>query len=199
MSEHWHTHDQEKARHSAALSPSAIYWRRLCRLVDPLERLVQAPDLVSLRLRPGQAWQAVLEKEGGIARLVALPAVRSQALSLKPFGGEGAVAEVQEAALHLYAPGSAEIAGQGWIALCYRAPLWIEHLLRDLPLRLLAPYRAPGGLDGLLEFSGLVLSEASLPRQREPGSQVRCHFVLPAEPAALSLLTSGANETYVGP
>ncbi len=177
----------------AETSVSEAHWQDLCRLVDPLERLVERPEVVSLRLRAGQAWQAILEKEGSVARLVALPAVRSDGLSLRSSEGEGPEAEVREVALHLSAPSGAEIAGQGWVMLSYRAPLWIEHLLQDRPMRLIARYGEPAGRSGLLQLSGLVLTEASLPRQRRTGSLVQCRFLL-TRTAALRLQSGLSGE-----
>jgi len=160
-------------------------WPRLCRLLGGSES--EARPALALRLRKGEAWQVGWPSPRGSARLVPRPGLLCTGLRLLPSEPNGLAADLDEVGLELAPPDSGRPIAEGWLAVAYDAPLWIEHLLRDLPLELEAAFRGDGGCRGLLAVAGLVLSEAGLPRRGHSRRLVCCRFAGEADGPPLAL------------
>ncbi len=97
-----------------------------------------------LRLTWDAPWQTAVSALDRYPRLRPRDAIRGSGLRLLPVVQRGLPAQVDLIDLDLVLTGGEGLQGTGWLTLCFREPLWIEHLLRELPLRLEARGEAEG-------------------------------------------------------
>ncbi len=147
-----------------------------------------------LRLARRAAWQVAAGTPGRYPRLRPVAGIEGRDLQLLPAVQNGLAAEVELLDLDLVSAAGGDLEGRGWLSLSYREPLWIEHLLRELPLRLVARGLDKAGRTLRLEVTALVLREVVLPEGRERACSVSCRFELRSPEVEIVRENDGADD-----
>ncbi|MEQ8652236.1 MAG: hypothetical protein RIC87_07210 [Kiloniellales bacterium] len=142
------------------------------------EALPERDRRLRLRLNNDGPWLMALSPLNSYPRLLPVETVEGEMLELQPLDRAEPAARVEALDLELTWQGGEGPKGSGWISLSYKAPLWIEHLLRDLPLLAVARGLAEGrGRFGLC-VGDLLLREVIPPEEQGGGGLVSCRFDL---------------------
>lgn len=142
------------------------------------EALPERDQRLRLRLINDGPWLMAFSPLNYYPRLLPIETVEGEMLELQPLDRVEPSARVEALDLELTWQDGEGPNGSGWISLSYRAPLWIEHLLRDLPLLAVARGLAEGrGRFGLC-VGDLLLREVILPEEQGGERLVSCRFDL---------------------
>ncbi len=168
--------------------PQSLLWLLGC------DAGFEGEQRLRLRITQDGPWYMALSPLGHYPRLQPIDAIDGYDLRLHAIERADACAQVEAVDLDLGWLDDEGLVGSGWLTLCYKAPLWIEHLLRDLPLFLLAG----GSSRGLGEFAlcvgDLLLREVVLPEGRSGERQVSCRFDLVSPKIAVFDLDSAEED-----
>lgn len=152
--------------------------------------LPEPDQRLRLRLIFGGPWQMAFSPLRYYPRLQPIEAIAGEGLELQTLDRADPAARVELLDLELTWQDRKGPLGSGWLTLSYKAPLWIEHLLRDLPLLLLASGKAEGHGSFGLCVGDLLLREVVLPQEAGQERLVSCRFDLVSpEIAAFDLET----------
>ncbi|GAB5471739.1 MAG: hypothetical protein Kilf2KO_47690 [Rhodospirillales bacterium] len=135
-----------------------------------------ATRALSLQLRQGRACRASVR---GACHRVSPLTLSIEELALTGGPDRSLEAPLAEICMDLWNLRAAVPCARGWLTLCQRAPLWIEHLLRDLPLTLRVLWKGADRPPTLLLLPGLLLTEAAALEGQCRERLVRCRFSLP--------------------